>query len=57
MGKPEIEAFLNMLANERHVAASTLNQPSAALLLLYRQVLNLHLPWLGKNAHASKRWR
>jgi hypothetical protein len=26
MGKPEIEALLNMLANERHVAASTHNQ-------------------------------
>ncbi len=47
MGKPEIEAFLNMLANERHVAASTHNQALSALLFLYREVLNLDLPWLN----------
>ncbi len=46
MGKLEIEAFLNMLANERHVAASTHNQALSALLFLYRAVLNIDLPWL-----------
>jgi hypothetical protein len=47
MGKPETEAFLNMLANERHVADSTHNQALSALLFLYREVLNLDLPWLS----------
>jgi hypothetical protein len=31
MGKPEIEALLNMLVNERHVAASTHKQALSAL--------------------------
>lgn len=46
MAKLEIEAFLAMLANERHVAASTHNQALSALLFLYREVLNIALPWL-----------
>ena len=31
------------------VAASTQNQAKAALLLLYREVLQIHLPWLDNN--------
>jgi integron integrase len=46
MGKPEIESFLKMLANERRVASSTHNQALSALLFLYREVLNIDLPWL-----------
>lgn len=40
MGAPEVEAFLNHLASEREVAASTQNQALAALLFLYTHVLN-----------------
>jgi hypothetical protein len=39
MGAPEIEAFLNHLANERDVAPSTHNQALSALLFLYGEVL------------------
>jgi site-specific recombinase XerD len=35
IGAPEIEAFLNHLANERDVAASTHNQALSALRCLY----------------------
>lgn len=44
LGGPEVEAFLAHLAVERHLAASTLNQALSALLLLYRQVLDIELP-------------
>ncbi|WP_255990705.1 integron integrase [Chitinolyticbacter albus] len=46
MGKPEVEAFLTYLAVERHVAASTQSQAKSALLFLYREVLQIDLPWL-----------
>lgn len=46
MGAPEVEAFLSMLANERNVAASTQNQAMHAILFLYRDVLEIKLPWL-----------
>ena len=47
LGAPEVTAFLNALATERHVAASTQNQALAALLFLYRDVLGQDLPWLN----------
>lgn len=46
MGSPEVEAFLIHLATERHVAPSTHKQALAALLFLYRQVLDIELPWM-----------
>ena len=46
MGAVEVTAFLNHLANARHVAAATQNQALAALLFLYREVLEVELPWL-----------
>jgi integron integrase len=46
LGGPEVEAFLNHLANRRQVSASTQNQALAALLFLYREVLGVKLPWL-----------
>src|SRR5512145_3331510 len=45
-GAPEVTAFLNHLAGERTVAASTQNQALSALLFLYREVLETPLPWL-----------
>ena len=44
MGAAEIEAFLTHLAVDRQVSASTQNQAFAALLFLYRSVLDLELP-------------
>lgn len=56
MGAAEVEAFLNMLANERKVSASTHNQALRAILFLYREVLGIDLPWLdGVNRPAQKR--
>ena len=46
MGRPEVEAFLTMLATERKVAASTHRQALSALLYLYKEVLAQELPWL-----------
>ena len=46
MGSAEVEAFLSHLATERHVAPSTHKQALAALLFLYRQVLDIELPWM-----------
>ena len=46
MGAPEVEAFLSWLANRRGVSASTHRQALAALIFLYRQVLEVDLPWL-----------
>jgi integron integrase len=55
MGAREIEAFLTMLATERKVSTSTHNQALSALLFLYREVLNLDLPWMdGINRPAAK---
>ena len=47
MGASEVEAFLSMMANERKVSASTHNQTLSAVLFLYREVLNIDLPWLS----------
>ena len=57
MGAAEVEAFLTHLAVEGKVAASTQNQAKAAVLFLYRQVLNQQLPWLEnvEQAKVSKR--
>lgn len=46
IGAAEIEAFLSHLATERDVSASTQNQALAALLFLYKNVLDRDLPWL-----------
>jgi integron integrase len=46
MGKIEIEDFLSHLAVARNVSASTQNQAKSALLFLYREVLEIELPWL-----------
>jgi integrase len=46
MGSSEVEAFLTHLATERQVAPSTHKQALAALLFLYRQVLDIDLPWM-----------
>ena len=46
LGAEQVTAFLSHLATDRGVSASTQNQALAALLFLYRHVLDLELPWL-----------
>ena len=56
MGAREIEDFLTMLATERCVSTSTHNQALSALLFLYREVLDMDLPWMdGINRPTQKR--
>ena len=56
MGEVEVEAFLTHLATDRNVSASTHNQALSALLFLYREVLNIELPWMhGINRPTQKR--
>src|ERR1051325_9520511 len=47
LGDSEVKAFLMYLAQERHVAPSTLAQAQAALLFLYKEVLERPLERLG----------
>lgn len=54
MGSPEVEAFLTSLAVRGQVAASTQNQALAALLFLYRQVLEQRLPWMEDIQRAKR---
>lgn len=57
MGVAEVEAFLSMLATERHVSSSTHNQALSAVLFLYREVLGQTLPWmdnLKRPAHTRR---
>ena len=54
MGAVEVEAFLTHLAVEGRVAAATQNQALSALLFLYREVLNIDLPWLDKVVRAKQ---
>lgn len=57
MGGPEVASFLSHLAQVRKVAAATQAQALAALLFLYKRVLNVDLPWLDTvvRAHRPKR--
>jgi integron integrase len=54
MGGVEVEAFLSHLARDRNVSAATQNQALAALLFLYKRVLNVDLPWIGDVVRASR---
>ena len=54
MGAAEVQAFLSHLAVERHVSPSTQNQALAALLFLYRNLLEVDLPWLSEVVQARR---
>jgi len=54
MGEKEITAFLTYLAVDRTVAASTQNQALAAILFLYKVVLEKELEWLDDIVRAKK---
>lgn len=53
----EDTSFLSNLATRDRVSASTQNQALAALLFLYREVLELDLPWLDELVRAPHRQR
>lgn len=54
LGAPEVEAFLSSLAIDRNVSANTQNQALAAVLFLYKAVLEIDLPWLKEVTRAKK---
>lgn len=54
MGAVEVEQFLSHLAVQGQVAASTQNQALSALLFLYREVLQVQLPWLEGVTRAKR---
>jgi integron integrase len=54
MGSPEVEDFLTALAVKSQVSASTQNQALAAILFLYRDVLEVKLPWLADVIRAKR---
>ena len=54
LGAGEVQAFLNHLAAERHVSASTQNQALNALVFLYGEVLHQPLGELGEFTRAQR---
>lgn len=54
MGHVQVEAFLTHLAVDRRVASSTQAQALAAILFLYRDVLEQPLPWMSDIVHARR---
>ncbi len=54
LGVAEVEAFLTHLAVAGKVAAATQNQALSALLFLYREVLDIDLPWLDNVTRAKR---
>src|SRR5207253_712114 len=54
MGADEANGFLTHLAVEERVSAATQNQALAALLFLYRHVLDEPLPWLSELIRAKR---
>ena len=54
LGSHHVMAFLTSLATQHSVAASTQNQALAALLFLYREVLEIELPWMDEVVRARR---
>ncbi len=57
MGAAEVTEFLSWLAAEHGVAPSTHKQALSALLFLYREVLEIDLPWMNEISHPKDRVR
>lgn len=57
LGSAQVEAFLTHLAVDRRVAPNTQNQALAAILFLYRSVMELELPWLHNIVRAQRKPR
>ena len=56
MAEPEITLFLNYLADNQKVAASTQNQALSAILFLYKAVLQKEIGFV-QNIHWAKKAR
>lgn len=54
LGGPAVEAFLSHLATTKDVAAATQAQALAAVLFLFKRVLQVDLPWLGNVTRARR---
>jgi integron integrase len=54
LGAADVERFLTHLAVDRKVAANTQAQALSSVLFLYKQVLNIDLPWLDNVVRASR---
>ena len=54
MGGDEVRGFLSWLASERDVAAATQAQALAAILFLYKHVLDVDLPWVENVVRARR---
>ncbi len=54
MGMDEVRQYLSHLATDMHVAASTQNVALAALLFLYRAVLQIELPQIDGVERAKR---
>jgi integron integrase len=54
LGAADVTGFLSSLATRDNVAAATQNQALAAILFLYRRVLELDLPWLSDVVRAKR---
>ena len=54
LSAPEVERFLTHLATAEQVSASTQNQALSAILFLYRDVLEIDLPWVENVVRAKR---
>ena len=54
LGQADVTRFLSSLAVDRHVSASTQNQALAALVFLYRDVLEMPVGWLTALVRAKR---
>ena len=55
LGGPDVERFLTDLATVRNVSPSTHKQALSAILFLYRQVLDIELPWMQQIGRPKQR--
>jgi len=53
MGAPEVELFLTDLAVNGKVSSATQTQALSALLFLYREVLDMAMPWMDGMVRAK----
>jgi integron integrase len=54
MGGDEVRDFLSHLASERQVSPATQAQALAAVLFLYKRVMNVDLPWIDNVVRARR---
>lgn len=54
MGAPEVGQFLSYLATARNISASTQRVALSALLFLYREALQVELPWVDDIVRAKQ---